>query len=194
MSGQRYLDEDVKSYRQSIFSESTKATYKIHLRSFLRFCLYIGYEPLPCTVETTCRYIAFLARSLSYSSIPGYLNIIRLLHVESGLDNSLSSYRIKSFLKGVNRPIGRPPKQKLPITVEILKQMCNVLDLTICFNKVFWAVFLIAFFTVLRKGSLIPKDVKSFNPHTHLCHSSVIFVQEGFLLIVKHKKNDMSMS
>ena len=119
---QRYLDEDVKSYRQSIFSESTKATYKIHLRSFLRFCLYIGYELLPCTVETTCRYIAFLAISLSYSSIPGYLNIIRLLHVESGLDNSLSSYRIKSFLKGVNRPIGRPPKQKLPITVEILRK------------------------------------------------------------------------
>jgi hypothetical protein len=79
---QRYLDEDVKSYRQSMFAESTKATYKSHLRSFLRFCLYIGYEPLPCTVETICRYIAFLARSLSYSSIPGYLNIIRLLHVE----------------------------------------------------------------------------------------------------------------
>jgi hypothetical protein len=83
---------------------------------------------LPCTVETICRYIAFLARSLSYSSIPGYLNIIRLLHVESGLDNPLSPYRIKSFLKGVNRRIRRPPKQKLPITVEILKQMYNVLD------------------------------------------------------------------
>lgn len=69
--------------RQSIFAKSTKATYKSHLRSFLRFCLYFGYEPLACTVETICRYIAFLARSLSYSSIPGYLNIIRLLHVDS---------------------------------------------------------------------------------------------------------------
>lgn len=74
--------------------------------------------------------LLFLARSLSYSSI-------RLLHVESGLDNPLSSYRIKSFLKGVNRQIGRSPKQKLPITVEILKQMYNVLDLAICFNKAF---------------------------------------------------------
>ena len=56
---QRYLDEDVKSYRQTNFAESTKATYKSHLRSFLRFCLYFRYELLPCTVETICRYIAF---------------------------------------------------------------------------------------------------------------------------------------
>ena len=88
----------------------------------------------------------------------------------------------------MNRQIGRSPKQKLPITVEILKQMYNVLDLTIFFNKAFWAASLITFFTFLQKGLLIPKDVKSVNPHTHLCHSSVIFVQEGFRLIVKHTK------
>ena len=130
----------------------------------------------------------FLARSLSYSSIPGYINIIRILHLEAGLDNPLDNYRVRSLLKGVHRAIGVPPKQKLPITPDILLRLHSKLDFSVAFNIALWAAMLVAFFTFLRKSSLLPKSLKGFDCKNHLCLSSVQFTQDGALLCVKHTK------
>lgn len=96
-------------------------------------------------VSNVCRYIAFLARSLSFSSIPGYLNIIRIMHLEAGLDNPLDNYHVRALLKGVKRAIGAPPKQKLPITPEVLLAIHSVLDFSVNFNVALWAAMLVAF-------------------------------------------------
>ena len=139
-------------------------------------------------VSNVCRYIAFLARSLSFSSIPGYLNIIRIMHLEAGLDNPLDNYHVRALLKGVKRAIGAPPKQKLPITPEVLLAIHSVLDFSVNFNVALWAAMLVAFFTFLRKSSLLPQSFKEFDCKKHLCYNSVNFVYEGALLSVKTTK------
>ena len=73
-SQSRYLDADVLSYRQAPYADSTKNTYNAQRRAFLRFCLYFSLSPVPVTSNNLCKYAAFLARSLSPSIIPGYLN------------------------------------------------------------------------------------------------------------------------
>ena len=55
------------------------------MRSYLSSRVSYGYQPIPASVSTLNRYAAFLARSLSASSIPAYLNAARILHLEHGL-------------------------------------------------------------------------------------------------------------
>ena len=79
--------------------------------------------------STLCAYVAYLARSLKPSSLPGYLNIIHLLHVERGLPNPLqNNWEIGMIKRGISRQLGAPPVQKLPLTVEILIKLHSMLD------------------------------------------------------------------
>ena len=76
-------------YRNHAFAKSTAASYKSQLRAYLRFCLFFGYTPVPCRPIHLLRYIVFLARTLSTRSIPNYLNVVRLLHLQYGSPNPL---------------------------------------------------------------------------------------------------------
>ena len=79
----------------------------------------MGYS---ATSLVICQYAAFLARSLKFSSVKNYLNIIGLLHKEFGLNNPLTdNWVINSLLIGIKRIKGNATKQKLPLTVDILK-------------------------------------------------------------------------
>ena len=70
------LLREVHSYRAELFAESTKATYKSHRNTYLRFCAYMGYPPVPVQPDHLLQYAAFLARSLKATSVRSYLNII----------------------------------------------------------------------------------------------------------------------
>ena len=52
------LDHEVVTYRAATFADSTKATYRTHLKSHLEFCLSVGYHPVPIQPMVLCRYIA----------------------------------------------------------------------------------------------------------------------------------------
>jgi hypothetical protein len=117
---QRLLKE-ATAFKHSAFAESTKATYRTHLNSYLRFCLYFGRVPVPADQVTLKAYVAFLARSIKSSGINSYLNIVRIMHLEAGLVNPLcDNYELNMVKRGVARQLGSPPEQKLPITIDIL--------------------------------------------------------------------------
>jgi hypothetical protein len=102
-------------------------------------------------------YAVFLARSLAPTSIPGYLNIIKLMHAEKDLSNPLDNWELRAVTKGIHRSLGRPPKQKLPITPDILAVLYTNLDLSNPQLQAFWAACLVGFFAFLRKSTLLPK-------------------------------------
>ena len=79
------LKLEAMSYKRSAFALSTQITYKSQLRSFLNFCIDFDCVPVPASQETLICYVAHLARRLLPSSIPNYLNVVRLLHLEAGL-------------------------------------------------------------------------------------------------------------
>lgn len=84
---EQLLHEEFKKYCLHAFAQSTTATYKFQLLAYLRFCLYIGYSPVPCRVIHLLRYVVFRARTLPTSSIPNYLNVVCLLHMQCGYPN-----------------------------------------------------------------------------------------------------------
>jgi hypothetical protein len=146
-----------RSYKRSAYADSTKKTYRSQLRSFFKFCVDHGKVPIPVEQSTLIAYTAYLAGRLLPTSIPGYLNVIRLIHLEAGLDNPLSeNWELNLVKKGINRVKGQPPLQKLPITIPILRRMRGFLDMGISADCAFWVAVLVGFYGFLRKSTLFP--------------------------------------
>ena len=144
--------------------------------------------PLPASTLTISRYIAYVSTRLSTSSIPPYLNTIKLLHIEAGLPNPLSSnFHISSLIKGVHRQLATPPNQKLPITPAILLQMHACLDLSRPILVSFWAACLVAFYSFFRKSTLLAKS-PLHSCKTEFCIRDLIISPTTALLNVKHTK------
>lgn len=137
---------------------------------------------------TILLYTVFLARSLTPASIPGYLNIIKLIHEEQGMHNPLDNWQLRSLKRGIQRVLGKPPKQKLPITVDILHLIYKQVDLSIAQHQAFWAACLVAFFAFLRKSTLLPKSASSVS-HA-LCISDVDLAQDRSIITlhIRHTK------
>ena len=65
-------------------------------------------------------YSGISKERLCFSSIQQYLNIIRLLQLESGYDNPLAdNWMLKSVLQGIKRVKGNSVAHKEPITPDI---------------------------------------------------------------------------
>lgn len=79
------LDRAILRYRRAAYSNSTKAVYRSQLKRYLDFCNRMGYKPVPASESTLCRYVADLAVSVKVETIKQYLNVVRLVHLESGL-------------------------------------------------------------------------------------------------------------
>ena len=74
--------------------------------------MFMDVSPIPASSHIICQYVAFLARSLKFTSINSYLNIIALLHKGFGLTNPLTdNWATKSLLTGVKRAKGSTVKQ-----------------------------------------------------------------------------------
>jgi hypothetical protein len=159
-------------------------------KQYLRFCLYFGKCPVPATAETVLGYLVFLARSLNPSSISSYMNIIKLLHDEAGLPNPLTSWELGMVRRGINRCHGRPPRQKLPITLEILRKILTTIDLETSMGISFWAACLLAFFGFLRKSTLLPKSSKSSDTKKALSLADITVEQDKSRInvTIRHSK------
>jgi len=70
--------------------------------------------------QDLARYIVHLIDTLSASSVPLYLNVVRLLHLENNCPNPIQTFYITALLQGIRRELATPPSQSLPITPSIL--------------------------------------------------------------------------
>ena len=180
---------EVLKFRKQAYATSTKATYKSQLRAYLTFCVYYGYQPLPASTITLSRYAAFLARSLSASSIPAYLNIVRILHLEHGLeDPTKNNFHLATTVRGIRRCKGCTVSQKQPMTPAMLLAIKSHLNLTDPVHATFWAVCLTGFFGLLRKANMLLKGVTKFNPLKHLRRSDIVFYPGWAIVINRWSK------
>ena len=187
--GFELLARQADIYKRYAFAESTKCSYRSQINSFLRFCIYFDRPHLPADQQTLKCYVAFLARTLNPSSIGGYLNVIRILHLNSGLPNPLEgNWEITMMKRGISRRLGRPVSQKLPITLDLLSLIFELLDISNPRDLSFWTACLICFYGLLRKNTLLPPSVASSSP-AFLIRSDIVSVTgDSFLLRVRQTK------
>ena len=183
------LRQEIFHLRSFNFAESTKTTYRSHRDSFLRFCLFMGYQPLPASTYVICQYAAFLARSLKYNSIRSYLGITGLLHKEFGLANPLTgNWMVQSLLTGIKRVKGNQVKQKLPITLSILKGTFKLLKPRNSFDASCWAVCLVVFYGFFRKSHLLPLSPAKYDLQKQFSMCDFKFLSWGALVKIKWSK------
>lgn len=176
-------------YRSRAFAVGTKTTYGTHLKSYLHFCETFGYVPVPVTSRVLCRYTAFLAERLRFSSIVQYLNIIRLLHVEHGLSNPLlDNWSLKSLLLGIKRVNGARVCHKEPVTPNLLLQMRGLLNLSNTKDACFWASALVAFFGLFRRSNVFTPSITAFVAGKHLGRSDIRVIDNRLEIIVRWSK------
>jgi hypothetical protein len=89
--------------------------------------------------------------------------------------------------RGVSRLKGIPAKQKMPITIQILREVFGLLDhFSSPLDIAFWAACLIAFFVFFRKSTILP--VSSSSP-SGICRSDVRnFSSSSFELVVNIRR------
>jgi hypothetical protein len=185
------LQLEASTFKRAAFSESTKASYRSHRNAYLRFCLFFDLVPVPATQLTLRTYVAFLARSIKSSGINGYLNIVRIMHLEAGMENPLvANYELNMIKRGVARQLGTPAVQMLPLEVSMLRKMFSFYDMSESVNLCFGAALLVGFFGMLRKSSLLLKFANS-PPESGLCRSDVENLTiDHFVLVVRKSKTN----
>jgi len=136
--------------------------------------------------------VVFLARTLAATSIPCYLNVVRILHLQHGFNNPLQEPLFKFqkdlLMRGIKRLHGNAVTQKLPITPDILRKLHGQLNLNDSLDATFWAVCVIAFFSFFRKSNLLVPSETTFDHQKHLRACDIRVYQWGLLLIVRWSK------
>jgi hypothetical protein len=156
---------------------------------FFAFLYFLWSYPSPCGSVDFKMLCSFFSRSLNPTSIGGYLNVIRISHLSAGFKNPLlDNWELAMIKRGITREMGRPPVQKLPVTIDILRSMFVLLDCMKVRDLSFWAACLVCFYGLLRKNTLLPICGKS-KSKAHLVRSDVVeFSRHSFLLRIRQTK------
>jgi hypothetical protein len=193
LSGQlQKLREDLKVSAKAAYAEGTWRNLVVQWRSFLAFCKYFQFEPLPASLETLCLYVQFLSRSFkSIKAIKKYVSGVKLMHVMKDVDRAVfQSMQLKLAVRGLARIKHPTPKQALPITPEILLDFYKWLDFSVEKHVVLWSLILLAFYIMARKSNMVPNQVSKFDPHKQLCRSDISINKDLLLVTIKWSKTN----
>ena len=152
------------------------------MKRFHSFCItYNVLTPFPVTEHLLCVFAAFLAdQGLAPQTGKSYLAAVRNLQISMGFPDPRehSSLPIlKRVQAGISRARmlkGSPPRIRLPITANIMRQIDQALTASVHPDKVvLWAIAASAFFGFFRLGELLPESPTSFNQATNLAWGDV---------------------
>jgi integrase len=153
------LDKEVAALRQHTFATATKRAYTSHLQAFLSFCVLYNATPIPVATKDLCRYITWLARTRTYTTVKQYITVIKLIHLEAGFNSPFhNNHPVTSLLTALKRKKGAASKYKLAIPLEKINQIRKHLDLTNIRDAQTWAIVTCGFYGMLRISSMTVAD------------------------------------
>ena len=119
-------------------------------------------------------FVTHLAARIKPQSISVYLAGIRSLHVANGYSNPLlPGLRLKQTLRGIERKHFTSPKQKMPITFDLLCKIHPFVNFLSSNDIVFWSAITCGHFLLLRASEFTVNGNEPFDPSRHLTLSDV---------------------
>ena len=188
----RELREELKKTKKEAFRRGTTQNLVAQWRSFILFCVYLQFQPVPATIECICLFAQFLSCSFkAVTSIQNYISGVRTLHALlevpfPGTDN----IELKLTLRGLKRLKPHAVRQAVPLSPHILCKVHGLLDLASPFDATLWALLLTAFFTLSRKSNLVVAGNRAFDKSRQLCRSDVLIGDKGLMVQFRWSKTN----
>jgi hypothetical protein len=194
--------EAQKSELQSMFDEvlgkalakGVASSYRSATRSFLQFMLFFGFAPItPVSDVHLAKYVVFACQTMKVSSVKTYINGgIRNFHLINNVEWAVPAQRFLTYraLQGSKRIWGDEHSHKQAITLELLLRIHAVVDWNSLNELTLWAVFLVAFFGLLRNDHLCVKRTAAWNPYESLTRDDFRFHTDCMYVRLRHSKTN----
>lgn len=177
----------VTDVQHQVYVPGTVRNLQSHWRKYFGFCREFILTPLPASPFTLSAFLTYLScTTSSFQFVTSHLHSICILHLCHGFPcNAADSFSIALTKKGLKRLMGARPRQKHPITIDLLHQIRGSLHVALPFQAALWALFLVAFFSFLHKSNLTAPTATSFDPQRDLTRSDIKFTPTGAILRIK---------
>ena len=194
---QQMLESEAATILSAALADGTKMKVNTALRNYAKFCGLLGYEPHAnpggMTDHELNLYIAWMARTLSHATIGGYLTCgVRYLSEAAGIRwiPPNGRYSTKLMMQGVARLKGTgAPNRKHAVTIDLLRSIHGMLNMTDHNDHTFWTVCVFLFFTFLRKGHVLQKTSTPGPPTPQtILRRDITVAHNRLVLTVRHTK------
>ena len=122
--------------------------------------------------------------SASYDHLKNVYSSIKFLHKSLNQDFIEDEFQVNTVLQSLKRKLAKVPFQVLPITPSILCDMYNYIDINVPVDLAIWCSFLVAFYCLFRKASVVPKSLKNFNATKELSRRKFAFLENDGIVLV----------
>ena len=149
--------------QQYLYAPGTAKNIKSHLRTYLIFCAYFGRTAVPADTDTLVAFAEMMSCSAGYQHIKHIFSSIKLLHTIYNIEFLEYDFRVDTALQSLKRRLAKTPLRVLPMTPDILLSIYAFLDMSKPQDQALWASFVVAFFCMFRKKSLVPHTLAKFD-------------------------------
>ena len=145
------------------FRPSTIKNHMCQIKLYLAFCSHYGLRDIDPEVTTMCMYCEFLTRTFhSPKTIHNYVSGVPLLHKYAHVHSpSLDSFELQLILRSLNITMRHIPNQRLPVSINMLNQLCTLSTWLGPLGIVLKCAILLSFFgfKTIKPGSSIQQRV-----------------------------------
>ncbi len=156
-------------------TDSTRKSRYRHLKCYLKFCIEYSFKPLPATPYILALFAVKLSEKIgTVSTISGYISSVIYLHKLCGFQlPDRKHIELKSTLTALKRRLKHRLRRAAPITPDILLDIRQQLDLENPLDAMFWAMFLVSYYLLVRASNVTPKTSAKFDVAKQLTRGDI---------------------
>lgn len=134
---------------------------------------------MPASECVACLYVTHLSEFFTYNSVVNYLSALWALHKILGYPYpDPSGFLISSTLRGAKFELGCSSNQAAPMTVDLMRRIFLLLNMSQVHDLVFWLMLIAGFRGLLWKSNLC-------EPGFRICVKDVEFCRGGAQALAK---------
>ena len=156
MANNRFqLELELGQSQRAALNQGTSANYNKYLESYQEFCRKYGYKDFPLSEISVSMFAQYLSRTVKPQTIKQAVSALRTVSVTVGFKIPERQFPLITLtLRGIGNLNPAPPKRVHPMTVRILLNIRENLNLSDPFESTMWALFTTCFFLLFRKSNV----------------------------------------